>query len=65
MSADTRRSKLPQVNLIPRARRRTMRLPMPRRYVEAALIVVIALIWAIVGLGVVVLLGGHPFGLGL
>jgi hypothetical protein len=59
MSAVPPRRKVPQVNLFAPPRR-SLRLPIPGRYVELALIGLVALIWGSIGVAIALLLGWHP-----
>ena len=59
MNAPEPGRRLPEVNLLMRAQRPSERGPV-RRYVEAALVVVVVMIWAMVGVAIALLLGWHP-----
>ena len=64
MSQPRRGPRVPQVNLFVQPAR-GFAPPIPKRYVEVALIAFIALVWGAVGVGIALLFGWHPsLGLG-
>lgn len=59
MSHEPRGPRVPQVNLFARPRR-GFAVPIPTRYVEVALIAIVVLVWAAVGVAIALLFGWHP-----